>query len=148
MGRFQEAEAATRKVPELTGSHSGGHGHLGILQIRAGGDPAEGLAEINRETDDEYREYALAYSYAFLGRKADADSALVGDRRRSRTLSSRDWIGRLFPDVRDLRYPTADMGPFVTTRTFLSLGEPGKMSMIDIKCPRCLTQSCAAQPHR
>jgi TolB-like protein/tetratricopeptide (TPR) repeat protein len=77
LGRFQEAEVAIRKVSELTKNQSGLHGEIGILQLYAGGDPAAALAEINRETDDEFREYALAFSYAFLGRKADADPAFA-----------------------------------------------------------------------
>jgi TolB-like protein/Tfp pilus assembly protein PilF len=76
-GRFEEAEAAVRKAAEFSTSQSGLHGTLGLIHLRTGGDPAAVLAEINRETDEEVREYSLAYSYAFLGRRAEADTALA-----------------------------------------------------------------------
>ena len=75
-GRFAEAEAAFRKAASLDPTVSY-RGVIGFIQLREGGDSAAALAEINREDDESKRAYYLAASYAFLGRRTDADAALA-----------------------------------------------------------------------
>ena len=75
-GRFAEAEAAFRKAASLAPTVSY-RGVIGFIQLREGGDSAAALAEINREDDERIRAYYLAASYAFLGRRTDADAALA-----------------------------------------------------------------------
>ena len=75
-GRFAEAEAAFRKAAALAPTDSY-RGEIGFIQLREGGDAAAALAEISREDDESKRAYYLAASYAFLGRRTDADGALA-----------------------------------------------------------------------
>jgi len=75
-GRFPEAEAAFRKAEQLAPTISFAS-EIGFIQLREGGDSAAALAEINREDDESLRAYYLAASYAFLGRRADADATLA-----------------------------------------------------------------------
>jgi TolB-like protein/tetratricopeptide (TPR) repeat protein len=76
MGRLADAEAAARKAVELSPTAWGGNSSLGeVLILR--GRPEAGLAEIERESDELYREPALAWAYQKLGRRVDADAALA-----------------------------------------------------------------------
>jgi len=76
LGKTKEAEAAFRKAEQLAPTISFAS-EIGFIQLREGGDSAAALAEINREDDESLRAYYLAASYAFLGRRADADATLA-----------------------------------------------------------------------
>jgi Flp pilus assembly protein TadD len=76
LGQFPEAEAAARKVVELTPNEPGVHTGLAQMLLARGQQDAA-LAEIEKDSDQGFRAYALARTYILLGRKADADSALT-----------------------------------------------------------------------
>jgi TolB-like protein/DNA-binding winged helix-turn-helix (wHTH) protein/tetratricopeptide (TPR) repeat protein len=75
-GRFPEAEAALRKALELNPTHTGLHAFLGDV-LRARGEPTAALAEIERETDDLWRQIFVPFALEALGRKSDADKELA-----------------------------------------------------------------------
>jgi adenylate cyclase len=76
MGRFAEAEVAAQRLVELTPTAPYVHASLGQVLV-ARGAAEEGLAEIERETDQASRSSTLAWAYQVLGRKAEADAALA-----------------------------------------------------------------------
>jgi transcriptional activator of cad operon len=71
-GRFTEAEAAFRKALELNPTGAGIHSELGFAML-ARGEPAEALAEIEREKDDLFRDSYRPSALDAMGRKSEAD---------------------------------------------------------------------------
>lgn len=71
-GRLPEAEEAARKALELNPTGAGLHRFLGITLL-ARGEPAAALAEIDRETDDLFREPSRPLALDALRRKSEAD---------------------------------------------------------------------------
>jgi tetratricopeptide (TPR) repeat protein len=75
-GHVAEAEAATRRTLEIIPTFSRAHYLLGtILLVRDQSEAA--LAEMLKEKDDAARFGGTAIAYFALGRKAEADAALV-----------------------------------------------------------------------
>jgi TolB-like protein/Flp pilus assembly protein TadD len=75
-GRLAEAEAAFRQAIDLAPRRSQLHFQLGWVLL-ARREPAAALAEMERETDERYREVGRALALDALGRKSDADRALA-----------------------------------------------------------------------
>ena len=69
---FTESEAAYRKGLELNPTGVGLHALLGEVLV-AKGDPTAGLAEMNRESDDRWRQMSVPFALDSLGRKSEAD---------------------------------------------------------------------------
>jgi TolB-like protein/Tfp pilus assembly protein PilF len=74
-GRLDLAEAAFRKIIDLSPEYPSAHAFLGRIELRRS-RPAAALAEMQREKDSFWRLYGLALAYHALGRGQDADSAL------------------------------------------------------------------------
>lgn len=89
LGRFADAEATLRKALDLEATFPGLHGFLGVELAQLGRQP-EALAEIQKEMNEESRRISLAYAYAALGRKADADAALAAVEQQYATTSPRE----------------------------------------------------------
>jgi TolB-like protein/DNA-binding winged helix-turn-helix (wHTH) protein/Flp pilus assembly protein TadD len=69
---FTESEAAYRKGLELNPTGVGLHALLGeVLVVK--GDPRAGLAEMNREYDDRWRQMSVPFALDALGRKSEAN---------------------------------------------------------------------------
>jgi len=75
-GRFSEAEAAYRKALELNPTGAGIHMRLGFTLL-ASGEPAAALAEMQKDTDEMFRETSRPYALDALDRKSDADRELA-----------------------------------------------------------------------
>jgi TolB-like protein/cytochrome c-type biogenesis protein CcmH/NrfG len=75
-GRFVEAEESYRKALDLIPARAGLHSALGLVLL-AKGEHEQALQEIARETDARERDTSLAFGYQFLGRAAEARSALA-----------------------------------------------------------------------
>jgi TolB-like protein/Flp pilus assembly protein TadD len=75
-GRFAEAEDSYRKALDLIPGRPSLHSSLGLVLL-AEGEHEEALQEINRDTDVDERDTALADAYQILGRVAEARSALA-----------------------------------------------------------------------
>src|SRR5882757_2001011 len=76
MGQFKDAAAAARKAAELGPTWPGSHTGLAQMLLAQGQQDAA-LAEIEKESDQGYRAYALARTYIVLGHRVDADAALA-----------------------------------------------------------------------
>jgi tetratricopeptide (TPR) repeat protein len=76
LGQFKDAEAAARKTLELIPNAPGVHINLAQVLLAQGQQDAA-LAEIEKDSDQGFRVYALARTYILLGRKVDADAALA-----------------------------------------------------------------------
>jgi TolB-like protein/Flp pilus assembly protein TadD len=76
LGQFKDAAAAARKGLELTPTAPASHTLLAQMLLAQDQQDAA-LAEIEKESDQGFRAYALARTYIFLGRKGDADAALA-----------------------------------------------------------------------
>ena len=74
--RLAEAEAAARKAAELSRTGVGVPLILGQVLVRRG-EVQAGLAELNRGPLESNRDEGLAWAFQYLGRKPDADVALV-----------------------------------------------------------------------
>jgi len=74
-GRLGEAEAAFRRVLEMSPEFSGGHARLGRLLL-ARGKPREALAEFEREANPIYGLMGLAMAYHDLGEPQRAQSSV------------------------------------------------------------------------
>jgi TolB-like protein/Flp pilus assembly protein TadD len=75
-GRLAEAEAAYRRALDFAPTTSQLHFQLGWVLL-ARREPAAALADMERETDERYREVGRALALDALGRKSDADRALA-----------------------------------------------------------------------
>ena len=76
-GRYPEALAAIRKMPDLDpGTHSVYHENAAFFLL-AKGDPAAALTEIDSDKDVRDNSSILVLAYDALGRKAEADAALA-----------------------------------------------------------------------
>ena len=75
-GRFDGAIASFRTILSLSPGNGGAHFNLGVALLLKG-DAAGALAEIERETSEDYRMIGLPMAYHALGRKADSDQALT-----------------------------------------------------------------------
>ena len=75
-GRFSEAEAAYRKALELNPTGAGLHALLGDVLL-AKGEPKAALTEMERETDDEWRQSSVPFALDALGRKSEADAEIA-----------------------------------------------------------------------
>lgn len=71
-GGFTESEAAYRKGLELNPTGVGLHALLGEVLV-AKGDPTAGLAEMNRESDDRWRQMSVPFALDALGRNSEAN---------------------------------------------------------------------------
>jgi tetratricopeptide (TPR) repeat protein len=76
LGQFKDAAAAARKGLELTPTAPASHTLLAQMLLAQGQQDAA-FAEIEKESDQGFRAYALARTYILLGRKGDADAALA-----------------------------------------------------------------------
>ena len=74
-GRFEEAQAAFRKVLELNPQYPSSQMSLGEVLILKG-DPEAGLREIEKESSVVWKGYGLALAYQALGRESEAQEAL------------------------------------------------------------------------
>ncbi len=75
-GRLEEAVAAFKKALELNPEFPGLHSALGVVYL-AQSHPKEALAEMELERDPAERLQGLALAYYALGRKREADFALL-----------------------------------------------------------------------
>jgi TolB-like protein/Tfp pilus assembly protein PilF len=75
-GRLAEAEAAYRQALDLSPTASQLHFLLGWALL-AGHEPAAALAEMEKETDERYRDVGLALALDALGRTTEADRSLA-----------------------------------------------------------------------
>jgi len=75
-GRLAEAEAAYRQALDLAPTASQLHFLLGWALL-AGHEPAAALAEMEKETDERYRDVGLALALDALGRTTEADRSLA-----------------------------------------------------------------------
>jgi TolB-like protein/tetratricopeptide (TPR) repeat protein len=75
-GRLTEAETAWRKALELNPAAEGIHYRLGAMLVLRG-EPAAALAEMERNPDEPWRIAGLPLALDALGRRSDADRALV-----------------------------------------------------------------------
>ncbi len=75
-GRLTESEAAYRKGLDLNPTGVGLHALLGEVLV-AKGDPTAALAEMNRETDDMWRQISVPFALDALGRKSEADEEVA-----------------------------------------------------------------------
>jgi TolB-like protein/tetratricopeptide (TPR) repeat protein len=75
-GRLEEAEGAWRKALELNAAAEGIHYRLGELLLLRG-QPAAALAEMEQNPDKEWRMAGLPLALDALGRKSEADRALL-----------------------------------------------------------------------
>jgi TolB-like protein/DNA-binding winged helix-turn-helix (wHTH) protein/Tfp pilus assembly protein PilF len=73
--RLAESEAAYRKALELNPTGTGIHSSLGFTLLDRG-EPAAALAEMERESNEIFRETTRPYALDALGRKSDADREL------------------------------------------------------------------------
>jgi TolB-like protein len=76
LGQFTKALAAARKAVELAPTASRSHAALAQMLL-AVGKPDAALAEVEKESDAGYRAQTRARTYILVGRRADADAALV-----------------------------------------------------------------------
>jgi adenylate cyclase len=76
LGRFADAEACLRKAIDLDPTVPGLHGALGF-ELAQLGRRTEALAEIQRETDEESRQYSLARAYWAFRHKGASDAAVA-----------------------------------------------------------------------
>lgn len=76
-GRWTEAEAAIRKALELDPQYPGAHFQLGLIYL-VQSKAKEALAEMQKETAEDYRRYGVALAYHALGKRKEADAALEG----------------------------------------------------------------------
>ena len=74
-GHWQKAEAAYRKVLEMTPDYPGAHASLGLLYL-AQSKNNEALAEMLKEQEPVWRDQGLALAYYAVGDKQKADPAL------------------------------------------------------------------------
>jgi tetratricopeptide (TPR) repeat protein len=74
-GRLPEAEAALRRLLELSPGIAAGQAHLSKVLL-ARGQPEAALASIEKESSDVWRMIILPLAYYALGRQADSDAAL------------------------------------------------------------------------
>jgi TolB-like protein/DNA-binding winged helix-turn-helix (wHTH) protein/Tfp pilus assembly protein PilF len=74
--RLPEAEQMLRKALELNPTGAGLHSFLGMI-LGARGEPAAALAEIDRETNDQFRETFRPLALDALGRTSEADRELA-----------------------------------------------------------------------
>jgi TolB-like protein/Flp pilus assembly protein TadD len=77
-GRFGEAYAMMRRYLDLRPASRGAHNFSGLLLLLKG-DPKAALAEMEQETDPDYRSncYCRVMVYDALGRSAEADQLLA-----------------------------------------------------------------------
>jgi len=75
-GRLEEAVAAFKKAMELNPEYPVLHSSLGGVYL-AQAHPQEALAEMERETEPDFRLYGQALAYHALGRKKESDAALA-----------------------------------------------------------------------
>ena len=75
-GRPVEAQAAVRRVLEISPTYTAAHYYLAIALL-AGGQHDAALTEIQKETDDATRLDGLAIAYHSGGRNEDSDVALA-----------------------------------------------------------------------
>jgi tetratricopeptide (TPR) repeat protein len=75
-GRLDDAQVALRKSLDLNPREGGAHSLAGQVML-ARGDPVAALAEFERENDEDDRQFGRALAFYALGRKAEADAALV-----------------------------------------------------------------------
>jgi eukaryotic-like serine/threonine-protein kinase len=74
-GRWQKAEAAYRKVLEMSPDYPGAHGSLGLVYL-AQSKNHEALAEMLKEQEPIWRDQGLALAYYAIKDKEKADAAL------------------------------------------------------------------------
>jgi tetratricopeptide (TPR) repeat protein len=74
-GRWQEAADSWRRAIAISSSAEGVHAGLGVSLIFLG-RPADGLMEIEKETDGESKLAALPVAYWALDRRSESDTAL------------------------------------------------------------------------
>jgi TolB-like protein/DNA-binding winged helix-turn-helix (wHTH) protein/Flp pilus assembly protein TadD len=75
-GRLPEAEAAARRLLEISPTYDSAHYFLGLILIERGERDAA-LLEMQQETGEEAQQAGLAMAYHALGRNADSDAALA-----------------------------------------------------------------------
>jgi len=75
-GHSQEAEAAFQKVLELQPGSGFVHMRLGLIELLRL-RPEAALAEMEQESTPHWRVYGLALAYHALGRREEADAALL-----------------------------------------------------------------------
>jgi TolB-like protein/Tfp pilus assembly protein PilF len=81
IGRLSEARAANLTALDLVPTDGPTHSALGMLLL-AEGQPEAALAEFEHDPREDAREAGRALAYHALGRRADADAALAGLRKR------------------------------------------------------------------
>ncbi len=75
-GRLDTAITSFRTVLSLSPGNGGAHAQIGATLLLKG-DAQGALAQIEQETSDPWKMYALPMAYHALGRKADSDAALT-----------------------------------------------------------------------
>jgi tetratricopeptide (TPR) repeat protein len=75
-GRLPEGEAAVRRCLAITPTFATARADLGFILL-ARGQPTEALAEMEQDSDGGFGSMGRALAFRALGRKADADLALV-----------------------------------------------------------------------
>ncbi|MGP0055915.1 MAG: TPR end-of-group domain-containing protein, partial [Steroidobacteraceae bacterium] len=75
-GHLPEAEAAARRVLEISPTFDSAHYFLGLVLIERG-EPEAAVAEMEKETLTGGQLSGLAIAYYALGRKAESDAALA-----------------------------------------------------------------------
>jgi tetratricopeptide (TPR) repeat protein len=74
-GQYAESPAAARKLLEIDPDYDWGHTNVG-LALMWRGDPAEAIAEFERQSNPAERAWGLALDYHALGRTPDSNAAL------------------------------------------------------------------------
>jgi TolB-like protein len=76
-GAFDEAQVSQQKLIKLYPTAATAHYQYALMLLARGGAPAA-LSEFERETADQYRKVGLPLALDALGRRVDADQAIVG----------------------------------------------------------------------
>jgi TolB-like protein len=86
-GRYDDAKAGYRSALDIEPKIGSVHYRLGLVALLEH-DPATALAEFEREPDRDFRAVGLPMAYDALGRKADADRAIVAAERAAATMGA------------------------------------------------------------
>ena len=70
LGRYAEAEAASREALNLNPETEDAHSTIGLSMLMRGANPATALAEIARESDAQSRTFSLALANQIVGRQS------------------------------------------------------------------------------
>ena len=98
--RLADAEVANRKALELSPTDAALRSYL-VWTLLARGEPAAALAEMERQTEDRYRQIALPLALDALGRVSDADRELAVLQGKYAG-NSAYWIAVTYANRRDL----------------------------------------------